>query len=202
MVKINPKMINKSDFIKNTSSNSQAETYSCDYINSAKAPGIDTPHATGYTTDQFGNLKHKADSSQNNLQIKDYAGNVRFQYYYETGEIYLNQEKQLASKVLWTGDTTSTINNLAESVNNFSEIEIFFRTNDSTEAKGSTKITGGASTADLQYIWFVGSTFYMKQANVELSGTSVTFKNNIQWPLGGNISSGDFIYITKIVGYK
>ena len=189
--------------VSNTQSNSQVDTYSCDYINNAKAPGINTPHETGYTTDQFGNLKHKADSTQNNFQIKDYAGNVRFQYYYETGDIYINHEKQLVRKVLWTGDTTSTITDLAESVNNFSEIEVFFRTNDGVSVKGSAKATGGnGTTLDLQYIWCVGSTFYMKQANVELSGTSITFKNNIQWPLGDNISSGSYIYITKVVGYK
>lgn len=33
MVKINPKMIDKTNFIKNTNNNSQTDTYSCDYIN-------------------------------------------------------------------------------------------------------------------------------------------------------------------------
>lgn len=33
MVKINPKMIDKTNFIKNSNNNSTTDTYSCDYIN-------------------------------------------------------------------------------------------------------------------------------------------------------------------------
>lgn len=100
--------------------------------------------------------------------------------------------------------TTSTISTLSDNVENYDYIEIYFKTND-TGSAGSTKIissTSGTKVATLFYIWFVGTTDYVKSATINVSQKTITFKSNVQYQNFSQRESGSFVYITKVVGYK
>ena len=147
--KLNPKLIDKTDFIKNSNNNSQINTYSCNYAN-------------------------------NHFQLQPTT-------------LYNN-----------ASGTASTISNLSDNVENYDYIEIYFKTND-TGSAGSTKIISspsGTKVATLFYIWFVGNTDYVKSATINISQKTISFKSNIQYQNFGQRESGNFVYITKVVGYK
>lgn len=98
--------------------------------------------------------------------------------------------------------TTSSIS-LSESVNDYKYIEIYFRTNDGVRYRSSNKIyvTSENMTASLLYTYYVSET-YIKLAIVNINGTSITFNKNVQIANWGSPASGNYIYITRIVGYK
>lgn len=99
-----------------------------------------------------------------------------------------------------SGGTTSSIT-LSDSVDNYSYIEIFHRTNDGAVYKNSTKVQGGLSYATLFDCNPFADTIYYKMAKIIINGTSLTFDGNFQ-AYSNVILVGDYIYITKVVGYK
>lgn len=92
---------------------------------------------------------------------------------------------------------------LNETVQNFKYIEVFYHTNDGTRYKGSSKIyvTNENITMSLVFIHYY-TNMYTKSAEINLSGTSVTFLNNVQATNGGSIVSGGYIKVHRVVGYR
>lgn len=101
-----------------------------------------------------------------------------------------------------TGTTTGF--DLSESINNFSYLEIYYRTGDGTRYKGSTKILldGSAITASLIFIHFFSNTYYLKVAEIGINDKAFSFSANFQSINGGSPSSGNQIYVTRVLGYK
>ena len=101
-----------------------------------------------------------------------------------------------------TGTTTGF--DLSESINNFSYLEIYYRTGDGTKYKGSTKILldGSAITASLIFIHFFSNTYYLKVAEIGINNKAFSFSANFQAINGGTPSSGNQIYVTRVLGYK
>lgn len=98
--------------------------------------------------------------------------------------------------------TASTIP-LSDNVNNYDYIEIYFKTND-TGSIASRKIYNlwnGSNIADLDYGHDDG-TLYYKSANVSVNGTTITFLSNTQYVNFSSRTTGSFIYITRVIGYK
>ena len=113
-------------------------------------------------------------------------------------------EKTYVGKEIYNNSTGTTSSiTLSESVNNYDFIEIYFRTNDGVKYRSSNKIyvTSENMTASLLYTYYVSET-YIKLAIVNINGTSITFYKNVQIANWGSPASGNYIYITKIIGYK
>lgn len=135
----------------------------------------------------------QVENTQSNSQVDTYSCD------------YSNNHFELKGTILYDNSTGTTSNiTLSDSANNYDYLEIYYKTNDSGSAS-SQKITGmssGTKIASLSYIWFVQGSYYFKQANVNINGTSITFSNNNQWENNAPIEGGNFIYITRVVGYK
>ena len=99
--------------------------------------------------------------------------------------------------------TTSTVP-LSDNISNYDYIEIYYKTNDNgaISSRKIYRLWSGNNIVDLDYGWDVGGTLYYKSANVSLNGTSITFSSNVQYVNFGSRSNGDFIYITRVIGYK
>lgn len=98
--------------------------------------------------------------------------------------------------------TTGTVT-LSETAANFDYLEIFYR--DSDKHYNSVKI----ASPNGKEAWLSGgyiesnASGNVKYKNVTVSGTSITSKNYIQVAFnGGDIVINNYIYITKVVGYK
>lgn len=98
--------------------------------------------------------------------------------------------------------TTGTVT-LSQSAANFAYLEIFYR--DSDNHYNSVKI----ASPNGKEAWLSGgyiesnASGNVKYKTVAVSGTSITSKSYIQAAFnGGNIVNNNYIYITKVVGYK
>lgn len=102
-----------------------------------------------------------------------------------------------------TTNTSSTIT-LSDSVANYECIEIFYKNNDhlysslKVHQPNNTKISLDSHYAN-------GTAAYLKFARATISGTEITINGQTQVFIDGNVltsSNGNFIYITRVVGYK
>ena len=97
--------------------------------------------------------------------------------------------------------TTSNIP-LSDNINNYSYIEIYYRTNDGTKFQNCVKTkVESLIVASLVYNYYY-LVMYTKIAIVQLTNSSLNFLSNTETYNGGNYSSGNFIYVTKVIGYK
>lgn len=115
---------------------------------------------------------------------------------------YINN--QFEPVVLYENNSgTTDAFTLNETIQNFKYIEVFYHTSDGTRYKGSSKIyvTNENITMSLVYIHYY-TNMYTKSAEINLSGTSVTFMNNVQATNGSSISSGSHIKVHRVVGYR
>jgi len=120
-------------------------------------------------------------------------------------ELQDNIEEAINGTILYnnTNGTTSAFT-LNDSIENYDYIEIYYHSNDASGAESSVKITGGSvKIINLLYLWYVSGTIYFKQSNLAINGINATFVNNIQWTnADGSLTSGDYIFVTKVIGYK
>lgn len=92
---------------------------------------------------------------------------------------------------------------LSEDINNFKYIEVFYHTGDGTRYQGSSKISVSNEGITMSLVFFHYYTnMYTKAAEINLSGTSVSFMNNVQAINGSSVSSGSYIKVNKVIGYK
>ena len=118
--------------------------------------------------------------------------------------------KTLVAYELYESETdagTASSIQLSDSIANYKYIEIHFRNNDGADFKGSQKINVTRQTirASLIYNHLFNNEVYTKAGEVTLSGTTLSFLTNYQLISnnnGNNVSSGTFVYVTKVVGYK
>lgn len=109
-----------------------------------------------------------------------------------------------ASTVLYSNPSGTNGNiTLSDSVANYSYIEIYFYTNDGAGFRGSQKVAvvNGTNVVSLQFIHPVSDNYYIKVREVQIVGTqlSTLFAKEIY---NGGMSNSNYIYITKILGYK
>lgn len=92
---------------------------------------------------------------------------------------------------------------LSDNITNYSYVEIYFRTNDGAEFRGSQKIevVNGTNVISLQFIHPVSGNYYIKVREIQIAGNRLTtlFSKEIY---SGGMSDSNYIFITKILGYK
>lgn len=96
---------------------------------------------------------------------------------------------------------------LNESVNNYSYIEIFYRTNDGDGYRGSIKLqTNNSMVASLTAHHYVPNTLYIKFKEINITGTSITNLQYVEYFFSNGstvtVNEQNNIYITRVVGYK
>lgn len=101
----------------------------------------------------------------------------------------------------WNG-TTGTIT-LYQDAANFTAVDIIGKTNDGDCISNRVFFPNGRKVTLTGVNG--GTTFYFKNANITISGTTITFNRN--WEMSATTGttscySGDFIYITHVFGYK
>ena len=92
---------------------------------------------------------------------------------------------------------------LSDNITNYSYVEIYFRTNDGAGFRGSQKIevVNGTNAISLQFIHPVSGNYYIKAREIQISGKQLTTIWSKEIYSGG-MSDSNYIYITKILGYK
>lgn len=115
---------------------------------------------------------------------------------------YINNTYSPVSLYTNSSGTTGTFS-LSETIQNFSYVEVYFRTNDGAEFRGSQKIEviNGDNAISLAYIHLVSGNYYIKVRQIIINGTSVTNRWSKEIYNGG-MSDSNNIYITKVLGYK
>lgn len=106
--------------------------------------------------------------------------------------------------VLYTNSSGTNGNiTLNDSILNYGYIEIFFRTNDGAGFRASQKleVINGTNVTCLIYIHPISGNYYMKIRSVQIIGTQLTTLWSKEIYSGG-MSDSNYIYITKILGYK
>ena len=113
---------------------------------------------------------------------------------------------EVLGKVLYENNNGSNENiTLNDSVSNYKFIEIFYKSNDN--AYSSVRVdTPNGKRVSLQAFWSVDNYCYGKIKQVSISNNKI---NNLAFqqlviPSGASptISLSNFIYITKVIGYK
>ena len=116
---------------------------------------------------------------------------------------YINSALNGTLLYLSTGEaTTITLN---EDIDNYNYVEIYYYTNDSgSMCCKKAQINKNATTLMCLDFTYNTGILYYKMANVSISDTSIVFNNNAQMVLGTDTSptSGTYIYIFKVIGYK
>lgn len=114
--------------------------------------GYSTNNSAGYDTDQYGNFHHSANEAIGNLQFKDYAGNVKAKYYWETGDLETD------------GDISATDINANGDLN----------VNGDTTVSGNINTTGDIECSDLtvNLINILNELFYKPNDTITLGGTN------------------------------
>lgn len=107
-----------------------------------------------------------------------------------------------------TSGTNGTVN-LSDSVANYKYLKIFFRTNDSINNKSSQEIyspNGAKTTLSYPAVGNNGTNVYYKFKSIIISGTTIQNEATNRYVegdwTGSTISKLNYIYITRVVGYK
>lgn len=126
----------------------------------------------------------------------------------QSNHIWTGWETIYRAKALWDNmsGTTGTVT-LSETAANFSYLEIFFKTNDSTPIySSSTVYSPNGKVVNLEAMNpNYNSTAYLKSKTINISGTSITNVSYSELGLsssGVNFGAGNVIYITRVVGYR
>lgn len=93
---------------------------------------------------------------------------------------------------------------LSDNITNYSYIEIYFRTNDGANYRGSQKlpVSSGTILTSLQYLHCdTAGHYWIKGKEILLNGTSITNNGYIEVGTNGT-SSANYMYITRVLGYK
>ena len=116
----------------------------------------------------------------------------------------------LIPKVLYNNASGSNGNiNLSETVNNFSKIEISFRPNDGTDYTNTVIVYNpNGKYVPLSYMLVnsSGNAIYNKAKMIYINGTSISNWGSRYCEIwngnGCSVEKQNYIYITKVVGYK
>ena len=107
-------------------------------------------------------------------------------------------------KLIYSGDWYGNVT-LSESAANFNRLDIFYRTNDSQYSSISVYEPNGKSVI-LQGQHDNGTYTWIKTGLRKISGTSITLVKNSEVRIGNNVATtrgeGNFIYITRVIGYR
>lgn len=99
---------------------------------------------------------------------------------------------------------TATTITLNDSVVNYEYIEIFYKNNDSLHSSLKVHQANGKKIS-LDSHYPDGSSAYLKFARATISGTTITINSQTQVNISGSslsTSTGNYTYITRVVGYN
>lgn len=118
-------------------------------------------------------------------------------------------KEEILGTVLFNNQSGTTSNfSLSSSAANFDYLEFVYCDNSDTTLRGSTgKIENpNGKKVNLSLNSYVGGVVYCKNADLSISGTSVTFLQDFQFYFGNDsnafIQSGTFIKVIEVIGYK
>lgn len=124
---------------------------------------------------------------------------------------YDTEWADINGQVLYDNSTgTNETVTLSDSVANYDYLEIYFRTNDSTDYKSSTKVySPNNALVPLSYplVAVNGTAIYWKIKTVKVSGNSIFSSDGSRCAEATikattSISQKNYVYITKVIGYK
>lgn len=105
---------------------------------------------------------------------------------------------------LYTNSTgTNGAFTLSDSAENYKMLEFFFR-NDVNQY-GSTRIyEPNGKRVNFSIVVYNTTTAkcYIQSSAKNINGTSITNYSSSEYAVGGSLSTGNYIYITKVIGYK
>lgn len=123
---------------------------------------------------------------------------------------YDTEWADINGQVLYDNSTgTNGTVTLSDSAANYDYLEIYFRTNDSTDYKNSIKIySPDNALVPLSYplVATNGTAIYWKTKTVRVSGNSIFSSDNSRYAEATikattSISQKNYVYITKVIGY-
>ena len=106
--------------------------------------------------------------------------------------------------ILYNNSTGTNGNiTLSDSVANYSTIEVYFYTNDGAGFRGCQKVhvSSGQTVASLIFIHPTSNNYYIKVKEISVSGTQLNAVGAKEIYSGGT-TNNNYIYITKVLGYK
>lgn len=124
---------------------------------------------------------------------------------------YDTEWADINGQVLYDNSTgTNGTVTLSDSAANYDYLEIYFRTNDSTDYKNSVKIySPDNALVPLSYplVATNGTAIYWKIKTVRVSGNSIFFSDGSRYAEATikattSISQKNYVYITRVVGYR
>ena len=127
----------------------------------------------------------------------------------DTKKITLNN-KELNGKVLFEGDSNGEIT-LNDDLSNYEYIDIIYKSNDIIPFYNTTRVYSPIDKRITLLVWVIsatGSGSYAKGRNVDISNTKISNTSTRYNETGLNSNSpaaiviGNFVYITKVIGYK
>ena len=137
--------------------------------------------------------------------VVDTTINDVLQVYDDNGNEILNENVLYNNESGSNGDIT-----LSDSVANYNYLEIYFRTNDSTDYKNSVKIySPDNALVPLSYplVAANGTAIYWKTKTVRVSGNSIFSSDGSRYAEATikattSIIQKNYVYITRVVGYR
>ena len=142
-------------------------------------------------------------TDDNMNEIKEVVNNNASETSTNTNDI--TSLKKLVPTTLYNNSSGSNgAITLSESVVNYSYLEIYFYINDGSSYRGSQKLlaSSGAILTSLQYIHCdTAGHYWIKAKEILINGTSIANNGYIETGTNGT-SAGNYIYITKVLGYK
>ena len=128
----------------------------------------------------------------------------------KTDTDYDTEWLDINGQVLYDNSTgTNETVTLSDSAANYDYLEIYFRTNDSTDYKSSTKVySPNNALVPLSYplVAVNGTAIYWKIKTVKVSGNSILSSDGNRYAESTikattSISQKNYVYITKVIGY-
>ena len=158
----------------------------------------------GYYGDEYGNLRHQRNTSNDSWNIYDYNGNTRFRYYWETGELKLNDRHVYSEEELFIGDSNDVT--LSASASNYTYLEIWYRSNDGANHQGYTKVYAPQGKQIVLSYSFYTTYLYTKESSFYIWNDKITQQWGVEWYFGSGIAptmnTASNISITRVVGVK
>lgn len=165
--------------------------------------GLYSPDGNGIFLDKWGNVATQKAMTEGCWGVRNSDVNC-FLVDWATGKLTgkFGDIHQLAGLYdNWNG-TTGTIT-LYQDAANFTAVDIIGKTNDGDCISNRVFFPNGRKVTLTGVNG--GSTYYFKNANITISGTTITFNRN--WEMAATTGttscySGNYIYITHVFGYK
>jgi len=169
--------------------------------------GYKTYSSAGYTTDAYGNFHHQQATAGDNWQLYDNAGNVKGQFFFETGKAYLNNRQvSTNSYIVASIGTGVTVDAEYKSVDfdasyyggnagdfTLSNGKIYIGNDVSKIRVSATIFCEGIQSSWLGYAWLFLRKNGTDFANYIVSGVPQYYQSASFSPKIIDVSSGDYI---------